>query len=1268
MPKEERLTRKNFYLPFYETVKAKDEKFGTKFIPKGLNKNSKLEDLKKFQELMETRFSLMDLTVSNSKQRNFLKEFHQFYEARDEKKRLNEIKKEEHSSRFVNVLNDVVSRNFKNSKEYQRKDDFSEIKKSKHISRRFTNVLTDILLKRNVEFIKEYRVRIKISLTNEWKNKDGSLSNRINDDVVYEIETVKARTLDELHHKLEKYYNESIWTWEDSEQVHTCNDITFEILDREKLLKMAKTQKTQLMKSGSIILQKEWLRYGKNVSQTAFEETDDECCYYQLSQFINNPPSGRPQIYIKYRASKYKTNREGLFQFFCEIADKEVYPNFNIKSGVSTEMIMKLCETLGRSCYAYDGNDRCFEKYVMNNKKYCPIAFYKYNGHMFLISDKSCFKSIAESNNSNVKITTSLVETSIEENVDTQLEVEYITNFDVSNAKNMESKLYIINKNSLFDEFKNYIVINNSQPDVKTKEGKIVYICYKNKNEERVVVTCDNNHGKFNHNDDEELYMLIKEQCQKNNIKYTNQGFGTIVNQLLDRFDGKEKRIYLSKEQKHEVRQKTNGLCAICNLKAKKYEYDHIQPLSNGGNNDVDNFQILCVDCHLKKTTEEQQDGTQKIISKVHSSFNNIVFEKVIDTIYFKTHQFVEKIQREIEDLPIFKIDTKRCRKNIVCCSKFEFPVYSVMDHPKKFIGNIQCGFYYVVSENSFPLRGCGWYCQALVEYCLENQIIKLDDIWYEFIPSNKLPSNYFKERINYLIECFDVPMFQKMGPNVLVGLWGIQKKKSTYSKFSIVEDEASQWFVENNNTFITSHKLTNEKELFEAIYENEMIVDDNAYPLYSMVLQIEALELHKLEQIIINKGGIPLDRNTDAIRYQRKKEINIDTYFWDDEKTIPKYQIEQNKPLKHEAKPHFIRNNKFKKFGEFDCEWNIQYDMEAQEIFNMKESMLINGRAGVGKTYLVNQIIELIKENKKKFDCLAPTNKSARLINGMTLDRINHKNITNNKMLVKWAQNLNYLVVDEISMVKEKFYRLLTNIKKINPKIIFYICGDFKQLKPVNDSWKGDYENSAALKDLCDNNKMLLTKCKRADEWLFNLCQNIQLVNVNDFEEKNSTFLNVCYFHETRIEVNNICMERFLMKHNSNYIEIPEDEDNPKTQLVKLAVGMPIICHRTNKKLNILNSDRFIISSINNDIITYTNEVRTENNEEDLTIETHLFHKYFYIAFCITSHASQGETFKEPYTIYDWKLMNDTAKYVCLSRGTNRENIQIHVGKIKSK
>ena len=79
--------------------------------------------------------------------------------------------------------------------------------------------------------------------------------------------------------------------------------------------------------------------------------------------------------------------------------------------------------------------------------------------------------------------------------------------------------------------------------------------------------------------------------------------------------------------------------------------------------------------------------------------------------------------------------------------------------------------------------------------------------------------------------------------------------------------------------------------------------------------------------------------------------------------------------------------------------------------------------------------------------------------------------------------------------------------------------------------------------------------------------------------------------------------------------------------------------------------------------LIPINNEKMIINNDtKEIELKTQDFHNYFYVAFCITIHSSQGETFDMPYTIYDWNHPNfcGRARYVALSRATNIQNIQI--------
>ena len=67
--------------------------------------------------------------------------------------------------------------------------------------------------------------------------------------------------------------------------------------------------------------------------------------------------------------------------------------------------------------------------------------------------------------------------------------------------------------------------------------------------------------------------------------------------------------------------------------------------------------------------------------------------------------------------------------------------VPSAMDSIEKFDGEVKLGFYYVETDNYFPLRGNGMYCGELVQECLMDELITKEDI----IPSDKLKPDHFK-------------------------------------------------------------------------------------------------------------------------------------------------------------------------------------------------------------------------------------------------------------------------------------------------------------------------------------------------------------------------------------------------------------------------------------------------------------------------------------------------------------------------------------------
>ena len=163
---------------------------------------------------------------------------------------------------------------------------------------------------------------------------------------------------------------------------------------------------------------------------------------------------------------------------------------------------------------------------------------------------------------------------------------------------------------------------------------------------------------------------------------------------------------------------------------------------------------------------------------------------------------------------------------------------------------------------------------------------------------------------------------------------------------------------------------------------------------------------------------------------------------------------------------------------------------------------------------------------------------------------------------------DVQYIFIDEVSMMVKDFYQLFLLIKSKFPLIKFIIAGDFGQLPPVKDNWEGDYENSPAMNLLCGGNRIQLMTCRRSDRTLYDVCKKPGNIIRNEFKPTSKTYLNVAYTHKTRRKVNRENMLRYIAEHTCDTIDVKSNPLNPKTQDVKLAKGMPVIAHVTNKKL----------------------------------------------------------------------------------------------------
>ena len=144
------------------------------------------------------------------------------------------------------------------------------------------------------------------------------------------------------------------------------------------------------------------------------------------------------------------------------------------------------------------------------------------------------------------------------------------------------------------------------------------------------------------------------------------------------------------------------------------------------------------------------------------------------------------------------------------------------------------------------------------------------------------------------------------------------------------------------------------------------------------------------------------LDVNTDCavctfpynkLPFEVDENKVVQGYYYDMDKTAPKYRMAEEPKRNEIARlPKYTRTDvdTLKK-----PKWKVHQDVEDNDMAPLVKTILesnkswnINGRAGTGKSHLVRMLQDELDKKEIKYKSLAPTNKSAIVINGMTMHK----------------------------------------------------------------------------------------------------------------------------------------------------------------------------------------------------------------------------------------------------------------------------------------
>ena len=982
---------------------------------------------------------------------------------------------------------------------------------------------------------------------------------------------------------------------------------------------------------------------------------------------------------INYEIDKIKAQMENEKTNFMHQYNNNTY---NIKNAFTPKFVDYFCRHYDISHYVYDINDKCFMKYVSKNRNYDALCYYAMNNHMYLIKDKTLVKSLVErSKNIDHKFNTSMLEFEEKANIFNELPIK--VNKTIEEVKEYISRnksyvfMYSRTTHNINDIFEQFITAFNIIPKI-TKCNKTNYTQFEYKKDKDChFIFCSDP------NDIHTItYKEVRKLCKKNNIEWKNQTYIQFVTEMKKKFfielNG---RITFTKEKHESIVKKFKFQCNKCKCKLKEghYDIDHIKPLAKGGTNEDSNLQPLCKMCHNEKTQNEHEDGSFVRINDTESCFNSNV-QEIIDSPNAQIHAFVQPIyyDKVQSDKMIYNIDINRCRKNILLYSESDYCVFTVFDKVEEYKQSVILpGLYYVETENILPLRGNGWYYHNMIDYCLENDIITKDNIKYTIQSSLTIPCNYYNKFIKYCDE--HITEYNKLAINGMIGNFKPNvNKRANWKSMCITSDscESFQNYINNDGCFIHMMNI-NDKKYYHVLKQFNKTNMETESPIYNQILQEEQIELHKLIKLVESKGGTVLDVNTDAVScifpdnklpFKIVEDIQLRDQYWDKKRTVYKYKLEHKEDDKKRVKVAKMQNtqhieqyilNKY-------YNWRVTPDVDdndfkplVDKIIASNQSWTIQGPAGAGKSFLIKGIQDALKSKEIEYISLAPTNLAALIIDGMTL----HKFATKiRKYETLKNKTFQYIFVDEISMMKEIFYKFLLMIKKVKPDVKFILTGDYNQLLPINDRIEyDDYGNSPALFEICDSNKILLTKCRRSSKELFELLQidNIQNLEKTDFNTTPliMTDLHLAYTNRKRKEINDIMMKDVYKSKHYKGLKLEALKFDENSQDVILNKHTPVIAKINSEEIGIVNNERF-------EIIKYdTLQITMKNEKKEIKIGVFDFQRLFRVAYCITIHSSQGMSIDKPYTLHEWRKYDKRLKYVALSRARSKDLIFIKSG-----
>ena len=618
--------------------------------------------------------------------------------------------------------------------------------------------------------------------------------------------------------------------------------------------------------------------------------------------------------------------------------------------------------------------------------------------------------------------------------------------------------------------------------------------------------------------------------------------------------------------------------------------------------------------------------------------------------------------------------------------------------------GDLQLGLYFVRTDDMTLFHGDNWYSSSILNYARGISPAIKYEIVFMVLPGGPQASNrlHFKEIVDVLMK---TSLGEKNIKNILNSLVGfLGKTENKYFSVGLSSDINEVWhrikkdehgdmfikgiyeptadipFDEYGEIWRNAEQRVKEGTEIIHLFGNQVRKEklSNNLPMWIQVLDQSNIKLHKMGADI---GGKIVFRKTDMILSVGGvfQEGSCGRFGWGGYKEMNNLDLNDYRFSEGSVEDrhvyHYFENNSFRNVDGISSssQWRAIFD----ECMKNK-GMLVSGRAGTGKSYLIEQWIKegLIEDDPS---CrLSFTNASANNISGTTLNTafgIDISGKTGKNTQVAKYKNKKVLIVDEVGMIRMEMWKFILLLRQTYPELMIILIGNDWQARPIEK--EGDerfndfnYFESDLLGSIVNWGRVELTEMFRYDKELWDWSGNFYLNGVTDGlraieKSYDANATHMCFYNNTRKAVNKKIMRAESVRYPHSFF-LYNEHDNTHADDVWIYSSLPVMCVSANSKLDIFNSETFVVESCDEGrtIIKMKRE-RQKRLGEVLEVPVGDFHKHFVCSYASTVLKSQGATISKNIVVWDAsKILGDRhLGYTCMTRAKLLSQIAVVIG-----